>query len=51
MYPTVACSPKFHDCPKINEKHIPLRPIVSSRDSVMYGVATELASILQTLIG
>ena len=39
----------FYHLPKIRKKNNPLRPFVSSRDSVTYGVAKELASILQPL--
>ena len=50
MYPTGVCSPKFYSLPKIYKNDIPLRPIVSSRSSATYGVAKELASILQPSI-
>ena len=46
MYPTGACSPKLYGLPKKHKKNNPLRPIVSSRDSVSYVVAMELARIL-----
>ena len=36
---------------KIHKKNNPLRPIVSSRGSVTYGVAKELARILKPLTG
>ena len=32
------------------QNRYPLRPIVSSRDSIMYGVAKEIANILQPLV-
>ena len=51
MYPTRTCSPKFDGLSKIHKKDTPLRPIVSSRDSVTYRVAKELAIILQALVG
>ena len=41
MYPT-GCVPKFYGLPKIHKLDIPLRPIVSSCESVTYGVAKEL---------
>ena len=50
-YPTAACSPKLYWIPKIHKKNNPLRPIVSSRGSVSYGVAKELARILNPLTG
>ena len=51
MYPTGASSPKSYGLPKIHKKDIPLRSIVSSRGSVRYGVAKELARILKPLVG
>ena len=51
MYPTGASSHKFYGHPKIHEKRHPFRPVVSSRRSVIYGVAKELARILQPLVG
>ena len=51
MYPTGASPPKFYGLPKIQKKNIPLRPIVSSIDSVSYGVAKELAKIIKPLMG
>ena len=44
-YPTSAVCPKFYDFPKIHKVGIPLRPVVSSRGSITYGVAKELAYI------
>ena len=37
--------------PKYTQKGNPFRPIVSSRHSVAYDVAKELASLLQPLVG
>ena len=51
MYLTGASSPKLYGLPKIHKKNIPLRPIASSRGSVTYGVAKELARILKPLTG
>ena len=51
LYPTGISSPKFYELPKIHKKDIPLRPIVSSIGSVLYGVAKELATILKPLVG
>ena len=48
MYPTGASSPNFNRLPKIH-KDIPLRPIVSNRGPVTYGVAKELARLLKPL--
>ena len=39
MYPTGAVKPKFYGLPIFHERH-PLRPIVSSRGSTTYEVAT-----------
>ena len=49
-YLTGTSSPKFDGLPKIHEKDIHLRAIVSSIDSVTYGVAKELARILRSLV-
>ena len=51
MYFTGACSPKLYGLPKTHNKNSPLRPIVSNRGSVTYGVAKELAKILTPLTG
>ena len=51
MYPTGAVPPKFYGLPKIHKRGIPLRPIVSSRGSISYEVAKELARILKPLVG
>ena len=46
-----AVPPKFYGLPKIHKRGIPLRPIVSSRRSISYEVAKELARILKPLVG
>ena len=51
MYPTGAGIPKFYGLPKIHKAGVPLRPIVSSRGSVSYNTAKELARILKPLAG
>ena len=51
LYPTGAVTPKFYGLPKIHKDGIPLRPIVSSRGSISYEVAKELAKILKPLVG
>ena len=51
MYPTEAISPKLYGLPKIHKKNNPLRPTVSSRGSVTYGVVKELARILKPQTG
>ena len=46
------CSPpKFYGLPKIHKTGTPLRPIVSSRGSITYGVAKELSHIIKPLLG
>ena len=50
MYPTGCVPPKFYGLPKIHKPDTPLRPIVSSCESVTYGVAKELAKILKPLV-
>ena len=47
LYPTGTVTPKFYGLPKIHKDGIPLRPIVSSRGSITYEVAKELARILK----
>ena len=51
LYHTGAVTPKFYGLPKIHKDGIPLRPIVSSRGSISYGVAKEIARILKPLVG
>ena len=43
MYPTRASSSKLYGLPKIHKRNNPLKPIISSRGSVTYRVAKELA--------
>ena len=43
--------PKFYGLPKIHKPDTPLRPIVSSRGLVTYGVAKVLHKILKPLVG
>ena len=51
MYPTGCSSPKFYGLPKIHKANTPLRPIVSSSGSVIYGVVNVFAKILKPLVG
>ena len=51
MYPTGCAPPKFYGLPKIHKTDNPLRPIVSSRGLVTYGVAKVLTKVLKPLIG
>ena len=51
MYPTGAVPPNFYGLPKVHKRGIPLKPIVSSRGSISYEVAKELARILKPLVG
>ena len=41
----------FYGLPKIHKVDTPLRPIVSSRGSITYGVAKELSYIVKLLVG
>ena len=43
--------PKFYGLPQMHKLGTPLRPIVSSRGSITYGVAKELAYIINPLVG
>ena len=49
--PPVQSPPKFYGLPKIHKAGTPLRPIVSSRGSITYGVAKELSHIIKPLVG
>ena len=51
LYPTSTVPPKFYGLPKIHKVSTPLRPIVSSRGFLTYGVAKELAYIIKPLVG
>ena len=51
MYLTEAGSPKFYGLPKIHKAETPLRPTASSRGTVTYGTAKELARLLKPLVG
>ena len=51
MYPTGCVLPKFYGLPKIHKTGNPLRPIVSSRGSVTYGVAKVLSKVIKLLVG
>ena len=51
LYPTGAGSPKYYGLPKIHKEGIPLRPIISTRGSVIYETLKELARILKPLVG
>ena len=51
MYPSGCTAPKFYGLPKIHKTGTPLRPIVSSRGSVTYGVAKVIAKVLKPLVG
>ena len=47
MYPTGCVPPKFYGLPKIHKTGNPLRPIVSSRGSVTYGVTKVISKVLK----
>ena len=51
MYPTHCTAPKFYGLPKIHKTGTLLRPTVSSRGSVTYGVATVVVKVLKPLVG
>ena len=51
MYPTGCVLPKFYGLPKIHKTGNPLRPIVSSRGSVTYGVTKVLSKVIKPLVG
>ena len=49
--PPVQFPPNFMAFPKYTKQVPPLRPIVSSRGSITYGVAKELSHIIKPLVG
>ena len=49
--PPVQFPPKFYGLPKIHKTGTLLRPTVSSRGSITYGIAKELAHIIKPLTG
>ena len=51
MYPTGCIPPRFYELPKIHKTGNPLKPVVSSRDSVTYGVAKVDSKVLKPLVG
>ena len=51
MYPTGCIPPKFYGLPKIHKTGNPLRPIVSIRYSVTYGLAKVLSKVIKPLVG
>ena len=51
MYPTGCVLPMFYGLPKIHKTGTSLRPIVSSRGPVTYGVAKVLSRVIQPLVG
>ena len=51
MYPTGCVPPKFYGLPKFHKTGNPLRPIISNRGSVTYGLAKVLSKVLKPLVG
>ena len=51
LYPTSSVAQKFYGLLKIHKVGTALRPIVSSRGSITYGMAKELANIIHPLVG
>ena len=51
MYPTGCIPPKFYGLPQIHKTGNPLRPIVSSKGLVTYGVTEVLSKVLKPLVG
>ena len=51
LHPTSESVPCFYGLPKIHKTDIPLRPIVSSIDSVTYDIAKHVASLLSPVVG
>ena len=51
MYPMGCSAPKFYGFPMIHKPDTPLRPLVSSRGLVTYGLAKVLTKMLKPLVG
>ena len=51
MYPTGCTAPKFYGLPKLHKTGTCLRPIISGRGFVTYGVAKVIAKVLKPLVG
>ena len=51
LYPTGKISPKYYGLPKLHKAGVPLRPIISTRESATYETAKELANIIKPLVG
>ena len=51
LYPTTESPPKFYGLSKVYKKDTPLRPIVSSVNTITYNSAKLLAEILSPLVG
>ena len=51
MYPIGCVPPRSYGLPKIHKTGNPLRPIVSSRGLVTYGVAKVLSKVIKPLVG
>ena len=51
LYPTSVVAPRLYGLPEMHKVGTPFRPIVSSRGSITYGVAKELAYIIKPLVG
>ena len=51
IYPTGCIPSNFYGLPKIHKTGDPLRPIISSRASVTYGIAKVISKVLKQLVG
>ena len=51
MYPTSCMLPKFDGLPNIHKTGTLLRPIISSKGTVTYGVAKVLTKVLKPVVG
>ena len=49
MYPASCIPPRFYGFPNIHKTGTPLRPVISSKDSVTYGVAKVPTKVLNPL--
>ena len=51
LYPTTDAPPRFYGLPKIHKEGVPLRPIVSTVNTITYQCAKHLADLITPVVG
>ena len=51
LYPSTTQPPLYFGNPKIHKEGLPMRPIVSARDTIFSGLTKELGRILSPMVG